>query len=93
MYLQYLVPSNDGTPDYLTFMGRSWSVLPISRYSLLTREFVVNPERDNVYLAEFTFTPAASITRLRYDWDLRIGGYLDLKRARREIAEHRPIIL
>jgi hypothetical protein len=127
VYLQYIVRSNDGTPDYLTFMDPSWSVLPIWRYSLLTREFFVNPERepppkpaladamlraaqtllpsmpyvrvdlyaerDHVYLAEFTFIPSASITRLRYDWDLRIGAHLDLERARREIAEHRPIIL
>jgi hypothetical protein len=42
-------------------------------------------QRNTIYFGEFTFTPFATFVGYPREWDLRIGAYLDLDRARREI--------
>jgi len=50
-------------------------------------------QRNAFYFGEFTFTPFATFLGFPRAWDLHFGGYLDLDRARHEIAEHEPIAL
>jgi hypothetical protein len=50
-------------------------------------------ERNSPYFGEFTFTPNATFSGFRRDWELRFGAHLDIERARRELAGQVPIRL